>query len=383
MKHILILPSWFPTRVTPLAGDFIERHAIAISRYHKVTVLFTVKDVTARKAEWAELKFNNNFTAWIYYYPGLNIPFVKKVAAARQRFSILKQKFEELFTKKMPDLVHVHVAYPAGLFALYLKKTKKLNYVLSEQNGMYMPQYDHFHKPGYFERKATKMIFSGATAVHAVSKALADALINLKLVTRQPVVIPNVVDTDWFNYSAQNKNGLVHFIHVSTLTNQKNPDGMLKALAMVKEKRSDFTLTVIGPVTKQLRLLTKKLGLNDHVKYAGEATYQGVANGIKKSDAMLFFTRYETFGCVIAESLCCGVPVIVSDLDVTRENITDLHNGILVQPGNEKDLAGKILAFMNGDYSFNQVQIAEEAKDKFNYERVGKMFDEWYNSLLP
>ena len=97
---------------------------------------------------------------------------------------------------------------------------------------------------------------------------------------------------------------------------------------------------------------------------------------------MVHFTRYETFGCVIAESLCCGVPVIVSDLDVTRELVTNSVSGLLVTESEVKDLADKILYFMETGFQINSKQVAEENQQKFNYIRVGKMFDDFYNSVL-
>src|SRR6185295_1755872 len=106
--------------------------------------------------------------------------------------------------------------------------------------------------------------------------------------------------------------------------------------------------------------------------------YNEVANEISRSDAMIHFTRYETFGCVIAESLCCGVPVIISDLDVTKELIKDKINGLLVTESDVNDLAEKILFFMEKGFTINSKQVAEESQQKFNYLHIGKKFDEMY-----
>jgi glycosyltransferase involved in cell wall biosynthesis len=123
------------------------------------------------------------------------------------------------------------------------------------------------------------------------------------------------------------------------------------------------------------------LSLENEVIFMGEIPYADVAQEISNSDAMVHFTRYETFGCVIAESLCCGVPVIVSDLDVTRELVTNGVNGLLVTESVVKDLADKILYFMGTGFQINSKQVAEENQQKFNYTRVGKMFDDLYNSV--
>lgn len=379
MKHILYLPSWFPTRLDPYPGDFIKRHAEAASLFNRITIFFTAVDDKINKPEIAEEKINQNLSAYIFYYPskkGILSPVINGI----KRFAALRKMYETVFEKSNPDLVHVHVAYPAGLFALYLKKRKGLEYVISEHDGIYMPGYDNYHIPGPFEKKMVPVIYRNATKVHAVSKSLANSLINSKLVTDPPVVIPNVVNTEIFSYRRKPRNGVFNFIHISSLINQKNPEGMLAGLSIVKQHRTDFVLKIIGPANEGFKKLVKELSLEKQVLVMGEVPYHEVADQINSSDAMVHFTRYETFGCVLAESLCCGVPVIVSDLEVTRELVTDKVNGLLVQENDVNDLADKILYFMTIKFHMSEQQIAVENQEKFNYQRVGKMFDDMYTS---
>ena len=156
---------------------------------------------------------------------------------------------------------------------------------------------------------------------------------------------------------------------------------MLEAFSLVKKKRNDFVLKIIGPAKEKFKKMANDLSLEKGVIFMGEIPYADVAKEISNSDAMIHFTRYETFGCVIAESLCCGVPVIVSNLDVTRELVTDGVNGVLVTESEVKDLADKILYFMETGFQINSKQVAEESQQKFNYDRVGKMFDDLYKSI--
>jgi len=285
-----------------------------------------------------------------------------------------------LSSRFAPDLVHVHVAYPAGLFALYLKKRKKLDYIITEHNTIYIPNDNNKYEPGNFERKMTPVIYKNSRKIHAVSNTLANSLKELKLASG-PVIIPNVVNTEVFNYKEKGRGRDFHFIHVSSLIHQKNPEGMLEALSLVKSIRNDFVVKIIGPAKKELINMAKNLSLNDNVDFLGEISYEDVAKEINESDAMIHFTRFETFGCVIAESLCCGVPVIVSDLDVTRELITDHINGLFVTKDNIQDLADKILLFMSKGIELAPKSIAKENQEKLNYNRVGKKFDELYRSI--
>ena len=71
MKNILWLPSWYPNKLQPYNGDFIERHALAASGLNRIKVLFVVKDtgyLLERKYFIEEKKYNENCSATILYY---------------------------------------------------------------------------------------------------------------------------------------------------------------------------------------------------------------------------------------------------------------------------------------------------------------------------
>ncbi|HEU5165420.1 MAG TPA: glycosyltransferase family 4 protein [Chitinophagaceae bacterium] len=380
MKHILYLPSWFPTRRNPYPGDFIKRHAESASLFNRITIFYTAIDETIKEPELVEERINENLFVYIYYYPSLK-GILSPVINGVKRFSALRKMYNKIFADSSPDLVHVHVAFPAGLFALYLKKRKGLEYIISEHDGIYMPGYDNYHVPGQFEKKMVPVIYSNAKKIHAVSKSLSDALLDIKLTDTKPIVIPNVVNTDVFKYHEKERGNKFGFIHISSLINQKNPEGMLQALSLVKKERNDFVLKILGPAKDKFKKMVKDLSLEKEVIFMGEIPYADVAKQINNSDAMVHFTRYETFGCVIAESLCCGVPIIVSDLDVTRELVTDGISGLLVAESNVQDLVQKILYFMKNRFQINSKQVAEDNQQKFNYQRIGKMFDDMYNSV--
>ena len=161
MKHILYLPSWFPTRRDPYPGDFIKRHAEAASLYNRITVFYTAIDKNIKEPLLVEEKVTENFIIYIYYYPSIK-GILSPVINGVKRFSALRKMYNKIFADSSPDLVHVHVAYPAGLFALYLKKRKGLEYVISEHDGIYMPGYDNYHVPGKFEKKIVPVICKNA-----------------------------------------------------------------------------------------------------------------------------------------------------------------------------------------------------------------------------
>ncbi len=49
MYNVLFLASWYPSKVDPFDGDFIERHAKSISLTNRVFVIYVVKDPSDKK----------------------------------------------------------------------------------------------------------------------------------------------------------------------------------------------------------------------------------------------------------------------------------------------------------------------------------------------
>src|SRR4051812_40758654 len=80
---ILWLASWFPNKCNPLAGDFIKRHAEALSLYEPVHVIHVEKIPDDKKAaekiaeETDAVYPHLSFT--IKYYSVVRIPLLEKI----------------------------------------------------------------------------------------------------------------------------------------------------------------------------------------------------------------------------------------------------------------------------------------------------------------
>src|SRR5262245_29742425 len=70
-SYILWLPSWYPCRLTPIDGDFIQRHARAVSRFTPVHVVHFVRDKDGKVTKDVKVETTqseNLIETIIYYY---------------------------------------------------------------------------------------------------------------------------------------------------------------------------------------------------------------------------------------------------------------------------------------------------------------------------
>ena len=386
MDNILILASWYPSRVNFLNGDFVERHAKAIALKFDVTVIFISKDHELKDQVYDfEFEEKDNVKSYKGFYKDFNsrFSFVRKIVSQYRYFKSLDQLYKKyISTEGKPHFIHLYIPMKAGIYALYLKSFKQVKYVVSEQHSYYMPESGGYDKISIFEKLMIKKIFRNASAVHTVSKSLGKALQQKNIPTGDFRVIPNVVNVEIF----QPKEGIndpakTKFVTITGNVFHKNTDGIIRALKILSRKRNDFTLEIIGPYQNVLKELAAESAISKSINFHGAVPYENVAAIMSKCDAMIFFTRFETFGCVIIEANACGLPVIASDLPVTRENITEGLNGIFVISENEEQLAEKLCWYMDHKNHFSKNEIAKLTAEKFNYQKISDLFEDFYKHL--
>ena len=384
MKKVLWLSSWYPNRSEPLAGDFIERHAMAAATLNRVHVLFVTKDNSGPPGLKLEMrKYGNGSGATIRYYkPWLPSGKLESFLSGIRYFFIFRSLLAQHIRREgRPDLVHVHICFRAGLLGLYCHYRYGIKYIVSEHWSIFSPDArDAFEKKTFLLRWTVGKIYRHAAGSTAVSAQLSAALVR-KFDIDPPVVLPNVVDSSKF-FPGQHSHSLFRFIHISTLSYQKNPEQIVDALAMLKERTTiPFELVIYGPPRKDIQKYAEQKGLSALIDFRGEVNHDEIALQIRHSAALILFSRFETFGCVVAEALVSGVPVIVSDIAVMKELVTDFKNGILVPADRPDTLAGKMRWMIVNRYRFSSEIISAEAGRKYGISRIAGLFDSFYNKV--
>jgi glycosyltransferase involved in cell wall biosynthesis len=106
-----------------------------------------------------------------------------------------------------------------------------------------------------------------------------------------------------------------------------------------------------------------------------------IADMISQSSALLLFSNYENFPCVIAETLMMGKPVISTNVNGIPEHV-QAFNGILVPKGEDQELEKAICTFLDDSIVFIPREIHAYAFNHFSYHEVGKQFDDQYRAVL-
>lgn len=384
--NILWLASWFPNRTGITNGDFIERHAKAVAPFvDSLTIIAAVKDeqLPYNAVDIVERK-ESNITAYIIYYGRSRWGgATEKFLSLKKYVSLQLDLFEKIKNEKgLPGLVHVHVAMKSGLVAKKIKRQYNIPYIVTEHwTGYYKEAQPNIFETGsYFARQA-KSVLKNASLLLTVSNDLGNA-ISKNLLPVAYKVVPNVVDTNLFSPSERTQSNSIKLVHISNMLYQKNAEAIIEALAIWKKRGGEFSMQVFGPTSKAVALLVEKNGLQSEVTFNGEVLQAELCDAVKQADALVLYSRYETFGCVIIEANACGTPVIVSDIPVFHELVTEKENGVFVQQDKPGALATAFENFDKTKSNFNRERIAAAAKERFCYNTVGRQIREVYNEVL-
>jgi glycosyltransferase involved in cell wall biosynthesis len=191
-----------------------------------------------------------------------------------------------------------------------------------------------------------------------------------------------VVDESFFYPSLREEaNEKIRFIHISTLTYEKNFEGIIQACQRLVNSSGHFEMHVIGPVTSEWRQMVKKAGLDSYILFHGEQPHEMILSFLQSADALVHYSRFETFGCVVIEALSCGIPVIVSDIPSMHELVKDGEDGVIVAGEYPDKLADVMLEFIRHPLRPNRALLHRHTVDRFGMRRVGEMFDAFYREV--
>lgn len=368
--HILFLSSWYPTRVLPSNGDFIQRHAEAVATKHKVTFIHVTTDKNLKNLrEIVEYKKNNVQTYIVYQQPTQNI-IIKFYRFFKSYLKIIKKV-------KGFDLVHLNITFPVGLIALYLKWFKKKPYIISE----HWTGYQRLNKLsiGFLQLFTTKIITKNAAMVCPVSKNLQQKMISLGLLGNY-YPVPNVVNTSIFNIY---KNSFKNFTitHISHMGNEhKNIEGILNVLLKLQFKIPNLKIHLIGNNIIPFKSILEKINQNS-ITILGQISNAAVADYLKKSSVFVLFSNYENLPCVILESFACGVPVISTNVGGISEYFPE-DFGYLINPKDEIALENSILKVYKNELKCNKELMHQYAKNNFGIKHIGDEFSTLYTKIL-
>lgn len=191
-------------------------------------------------------------------------------------------------------------------------------------------------------------------------------------------ILPNSIDVSLFGagqpnprlvdrYGLRGRKVLLTLGRFSADERYKGVDEVLGVLPELVAKVPNLVYLVAGDGTDRARLEDKvrQQGLSGHVVFTGRVSEEEKADHYRVADAFVMAGWGEGFGIVYLEALACGIPVVASTLDASREAVRNGELGILVNPKNPGELRDGILAALQKPKGTVPAGLAHFSYDNF------------------
>ncbi len=168
--------------------------------------------------------------------------------------------------------------------------------------------------------------------------------------------LPNAIHLDRYGMAArradlQSRHGLEGSRVIMTLARlpaverYKGVDEVIEAMPALLRDIPNLKYLVAGDGNDRARLMQKAqtLGLSEQVIFAGMIAEGEKADYLRLADVFVMPGRGEGFGFVFLEALACGVPVVGSQLDGSREALRGGELGELADPNDPATIRACIL----------------------------------------
>ncbi|EOU1828479.1 glycosyltransferase [Clostridium perfringens] len=220
--------------------------------------------------------------------------------------------------------------------------------------------------------KDERRIYSKFNKIVCVSNEVKNGLNEMyPFTTKKSQVIYNLIDTkNIIEKSFEDIdfvfNG-INLVSVGRLIESKRFDLIIKAHKNVLDRGIKQNLIILGdgPLKKELKDLTKKLGVNNSVKFLG--FIDNPYPYIKKSNIYIMASEYEGLPLVICEALALK-KLIISTKCTGPKEILKNGSGILVECGDYKEIANQIVRALS-DKSIEEKCIEKIDEIKYLFDK--------------
>jgi glycosyltransferase involved in cell wall biosynthesis len=166
----------------------------------------------------------------------------------------------------------------------------------------------------------------------------------------------------------------------------KGVEGIIRATQILKRKFPDikFVIAGEGPEMDKLKNLSKELGIEDSVKFLGKVSRAETWRLRQESEVYVLNSTYEGLPHTVLTSFAAMIPTVATNISGTNEAIYHEKTGLLVEPGDDLELANAIeRLFTDKELSQKLIQNgAELLKNKFSWEAHLKELNHFFQSVV-
>lgn len=143
----------------------------------------------------------------------------------------------------------------------------------------------------------------------------------------------------------------------------------------------NFIIVGDGELRGEVIEMISRLGLNDRVILAGWR--MDIPEIMKTLDIFVLTSKWEGLPRVLLEARAAGIPIVATGVDGTQEVIIDGVNGYLLEPGDVKGMAEKVIRFLSDPAMARMMgKAGQDLPKEFDINLMVKEQEDLYEDLL-
>ncbi len=380
---ILFLPKWYPSRLDPQLGLFIQKHAMAAAVNHRVVVLSVHADDSLRGKFELEDYEEGDLRELRTYYRRCSAGWCRVVNLYRYLKSFQKAWRLIQSTEDKVVLVHCHVLLRPAMMGYVIHLCNRVPMVISEHWTGY--SLGVYARKSVMYRFLCRWILARSRALTLVSESLAKSMRYNHLVHAHTVIIPNVLDLEVLSSNREKTGTAVNILTVADLVDRnKNISGALQVMKKVMELHQEVIYHIIGSGEDESKIRDLAMEIDpglESFKFYGRKDNAFVLEKIKESDFVLINSKVETFSVFAAEALALGKPVVATRCG-GPEYFVDETNGLIVPAGDNEALERAVLQMINTYPSYDPGELSRAIIHRFGKAAVSHMMNDLYVSII-
>lgn len=209
-------------------------------------------------------------------------------------------------------------------------------------------------------------------------------------------IIPNVLDVSTYIqhvYQEGENNNRVIILHVGRLERVKGVATLVRAIPLIVDQHSQTLFVFIGPdhtdlngqsYREELEAYCLSHNVSKNVRFLGYVDEPDLISWYNRADiAVVPSLNYESFSYTCAQAMAAGVPVVASGIGGIPETVEDGISGYVVDPGDHKILAQKLLKLVANKTLRHKMGSAgkKRAMTSFNVNTIAEQMIEFYSKV--
>lgn len=152
----------------------------------------------------------------------------------------------------------------------------------------------------------------------------------------------------------------------------KGVDGVIDAIAALRENGSPVALAVVGDGPERVPLVSRaERKLKGDYVFTGALAHADTLAVLRSADVFVLNSSYEGLSHLLIEALSLGMPVIATRVGGNAEVITDGENGLLIPYGDAAALSGALARALSDEKLREHLSLrARESSHRFSAETM-------------